>query len=186
MIFTPLKLYGAYCVDLERHEDDRGFFARAWCAREYEAIGLTPGLVQASVSFNKKNGTLRGMHFQVPPSAEIKIVRCTRGALYDVIVDLRPQSKTFLEWTAVELTAENGRALYIPQGFAHGFQTLANETEIFYQMSEFYAPECARGFRWNDPAIGIVWPEERARVISVRDREYEDFATSLTAPLHHV
>ena len=126
------------------------------------------------------------MHFQVPPSAEVKVVRCTRGALYDVIVDLRPQSKTFLEWVAVELTPENGRSLYIPQGFAHGFQTLENETEIFYQMSEFHAPECGRGFRWNDPAIGIVWPEARRRSISVRDSEYEDFEIGLTASFRHL
>lgn len=171
MIFTPTKLKGAFMIDLERHEDERGFFARAWCSREFEAQGLEARLVQSSVSFNKKKGTLRGMHFQVPPAAETKLVRCVRGRIYDVIVDLRPESDTFLQWVGVELTAENGRSLYIPKGFAHGFQTLAAETEVAYQMSEFYAPESSSGFRWNDPLIGLQWPSDE-RVISERDRGY--------------
>lgn len=182
MIFTSLKLAGAYLIDLEKYEDERGFFARAWCEQEYDAKGLNSRLVQASISYNKLKGTLRGMHFQIPPSAEIKVVRCTRGALYDVIVDLRPRSKTFLEWVGIELTPENGRSLYIPQGFAHGFQTLTHGTEIFYQMSEAYAPVCARGFRWDDPAIGIIWPEETCRTISARDGGYENFEKGHSAP----
>jgi dTDP-4-dehydrorhamnose 3,5-epimerase len=158
MKFSPTKLPGVWIVDLERREDERGFFARSWCRREFEDHGLNPNLVQCSVSFNQKKGTLRGMHYQIAPHEEAKLVRCTRGAIYDVAVDLRPASPAFGNWTAVELTADNGRALYIPEGCAHGFQTLADNTEAFYQMSEFYHPESARGIRWNDPALAIPWP----------------------------
>jgi len=174
MIFSETKLQGAFIIDPEKLEDDRGFFARSWCQREASAYGLHPQWVQCNVSFNRKKGTLRGMHYQCAPSEEAKLVRCTRGAIYDAIIDLRPASSTYRQWLGVELTAENRRMLYIPEGFAHGFLTLDDNTEIFYQMSEFYAPACARGVRWNDPAFGVQWPME-ASVISDKDRSYPDF-----------
>ncbi len=177
MIFTGLQLQGAFTIDPEALEDERGFFARTWCHREFEAHGLNPRLVQCSISFNKKRGTLRGMHYQVKPYQEAKLVRCCRGAIYDVIIDLRPDSLTFKRWQAFELTADSRRMLYVPEGFAHGFQTLEDKTEVFYQMSEFYAPECARGLRWNDPAFGIRWPSGDL-IISERDRSYPDFTLS--------
>lgn len=173
MRFIPTPLMGAYVIEPEKLEDNRGFFARTWCQKEFANQGLDSNLVQCSISFNKKRGTLRGMHFQVPPFAETKLVRCTQGAIYDVIVDLRSDSPTYLQWTAVELTASNRQALYIPKGFAHGFQTLEDDTEIFYQMSDFYAPEAARGFRWDDPTFKIQWVQE-VTVISDRDRTYKD------------
>jgi dTDP-4-dehydrorhamnose 3,5-epimerase len=171
MIFTETKLKGAYVIDLVKHEDERGFFARAWCADEFEKYGLNQRVVQCNISFNKKRGTLRGMHYQAAPYEEAKLVRCTRGALYDVIIDLRSDSPTFKEWFSVELTAQNHRALYVPEGLAHGFQTLVANTEVFYQMSEFFHPECARGVRWDDPAFGIVWPI-RKPIISDKDAEF--------------
>lgn len=174
MIFDETKLKGAFVIEPERVEDERGFFARTWCREEFRAHGLNSQLVQCNVSFNKKKGTLRGMHYQAAPHQEAKLVRCTMGAIYDVIVDLRPASATFREWVAVELTASNRRMLYIPEEFAHGFQTLEDGTEVFYQMSEVYAPECAGGVRWNDPAFHIEWPDD-ARVISARDQGYVDF-----------
>ena len=174
MYFTLTPLTGAYVIEAEILEDNRGFFARTWCQKEVAVHGLDSNLVQCSLSFNKKKGTLRGMHLQLPPFAETKLVRCTQGAIYDVIVDLRPNSPTYLRWTAVELTAQNHKALYIPQGFAHGFQTLEDNTEILYQMSEFYHPNSARGFRWNDPAFKITWLEE-VSMISDRDRTYADY-----------
>jgi len=178
MIFIETKLKGAYIVDIEPHEDERGFFARSWCAEEFEKHGLNPHLAQCNISFNKKRSTLRGMHYQVAPFAEAKLVRCTMGTIYDVIIDLRQDSPTFKEWYSVELTAENRRALYIPEGLAHGFQTLMDDTEVFYQMSEFYHPECARGVRWDDPEFDVAWPV-KAVVISEKDLHYE-FFNSLT------
>ena len=175
MIFTETELEGAFVIEPERLEDRRGFFARTWCQREFQAHGLNPRLVQCSISFNKKKGTLRGMHYQVPPYEETKLVRCTMGAIYDVIIDLRKHSRTFKRWVAVELTTQNRRALYIPEGLAHGFQTLEDNTEVFYQISEFYHPEASRGVRWNDPAFRIVWPNDII-VVSDKDREYPDFA----------
>ena len=174
MKFLPTKLPGIWIVDLEKHEDERGYFARSWCRSEFEKNGLNPNLVQCSVSFNHKKGTLRGMHHQIAPHEETKLVRCTRGAIYDVAVDLRRNSPTCKQWTAAELTSENGRALYIPEGFAHGFQTLADDTEVFYQMSDFYHPESARGIRWNDPALKIAWPFPDP-ILSARDKNYVDF-----------
>lgn len=174
MIFTETKLNGAFIIDPERHEDERGFFARSWCQREFAEHGLNPRLAQCNISFNKKKGTLRAMHFQTQPHAEAKLVRCTQGAIYDVIVDLRSNSATFKQWIAVTLTAENRRMLYIPEEFAHGFLTLENDTEVFYQMSEFYAPQAARGFRWDDPLFAISWPEP-VSIISQKDQQYEDF-----------
>ena len=147
MIFNETKLKGAFVIEPERLEDERGFFARTWCQREFEAHGLNPRLVQCSISFNKKKGTLRGMHYQVAPYEEARLVRCTMGAIYDVVLDLRPASSTCKQWVAVELTSENRRMLYIPGGLAHGFQTLKDNTEVFYQMSEFYQPEYVRGVR---------------------------------------
>jgi dTDP-4-dehydrorhamnose 3,5-epimerase len=174
MIFKETKLKGAFIIELERLEDDRGFFARSWCRNEFESYGLNQRLVQCNVSFNKQAGTLRGMHFQAAPHEEAKLVRCTAGAMYDVIVDLRQDSATYLQWVGQRLNASNRRMLYVPEGFAHGFLTLENDTEVFYQMSEFYAPECARGYRYNDPAFGIEWPND-VSVISERDRTYADF-----------
>jgi dTDP-4-dehydrorhamnose 3,5-epimerase len=174
MKFAETKLKGAFIIDPERLEDDRGFFARSWCQREAKRYGLEPEWLQCNISFNKNRGTLRGMHYQVAPFEEAKLVRCTMGAIHDVIVDLRPDSPTFRLWTAVELTAENRCMLYIPEGFAHGFLTLKDDTEIFYQMSEFYDPESARGVRFNDPAFGIAWPMGIS-VISDQDRNYPNF-----------
>lgn len=195
MIFTETKLKGAYVINIERLDDDRGFFARSWCQREFEAHGLNPRLVQCNISFNMKKGTLRGMHYQAAPYEEAKVVRCVRGSIYDVIIDIRPDSATYSQWIAVELSSPRFplpssisrlasessqlpayyRMLYIPEGFAHGFLTLEDNSEVFYQMSEFHAPDYAKGFRWNDPAFGIQWPSE-VKVISDRDRTYPDFS----------
>lgn len=174
MKFTETRLRGAYLVEPEPLEDERGFFARSWCQTEFEGHHLNPNLVQCNISFNKKKGTLRGMHYQVVPHEEVKLVRCTKGAIYDVIIDLRSDSFTFQQWTAVELTAENYKMLYIPEGFAHGFQSLTDDTELFYQMSEFYHPECAQGVRWNDPAFQIEWPLPEP-IIQEKDTQYLDF-----------
>jgi dTDP-4-dehydrorhamnose 3,5-epimerase len=174
MKFLPTKLPGVWIVDLEKHEDERGFFARSWCRREFEERGLNPNLVQCSVSFNHKKGTLRGMHYQIAPHEEARLVRCTRGAIYDVAVDLRPTSPTRKQWLAVELTADSGRALYIPEGFAHGFQTLSDNTEVFYQMSEFYFPELSRGILYCDPALAIPWPVANL-ILSRRDQAFSCF-----------
>lgn len=174
MKFIETSLKGTFIVEPDRIEDERGFFARTFCRHEFEKHGLNPNLVQCSTSFNKKKGTLRGMHYQVKPHEEVRLVRCTRGAMYDVILDLRVDSLTFKQWTAVELTAENRTLVYIPEGFAHGFQTLEDDTEVFYQMSEFYHPECARGIRWDDPKFGIKWPIKE-KVISRRDNSYGNF-----------
>jgi dTDP-4-dehydrorhamnose 3,5-epimerase len=174
MIFVPTALSGAFVIEPERHQDQRGFFARTWCAREFANHGLNPRLVQCSMSFNKRKGTLRGMHYQAVPYPEAKLVRCTMGAIYDVIIDLRPSSPTYKQHVGVELTAENRKMLYIPESFAHGFQTLADDNEVLYQMSEFYSPDHARGVRWNDPAFGIVWPPDNRMIID-RDRGYPDF-----------
>src|SRR5262245_57983104 len=174
MRFTQTKLKGAFIIEPEKLEDERGFFARSWCEREAAAYGLNPKWVQCNISFNKQKATLRGMHYQSAPSEEAKLVRCTMGAIYDVIIDLRPKSSTFRQWLAAELSAENRRMLYIPEGFAHGFLTLDHSAEIFYQMSEFYAPGYAKGVRWSDPAFTIVWPTDIC-VISDKDRNYPDF-----------
>ncbi len=176
MIFTETDLPGAYVLDLERREDDRGFFARAWCATELGDHGLETRLVQANVSFNERKGTLRGMHMQVAPHAEVKLIRATRGSVYDVIVDLRPDSPTFRRWTGVELSAVNGRALYVPEGFAHGYQTLEDGSETFYLVSEFYAPDAERGLRWNDPAFGIEWPDPEQAILSEKDASWPDWS----------
>lgn len=174
MIFTETKLAGVFEVHPEPHGDERGLFARTWCQAEFEDHGLSGRLVQCSTSFNARRGTLRGLHYQAAPFAEAKLVRCTAGAIYDVALDLRQGSPTFLEWHGAELNARNRHALYIPEGCAHGFLTLEDESEVFYQMSEFYRPESARGVRWNDPAFNIAWPGS-VEVISERDRMLPDF-----------
>jgi len=174
MIFHETKLSGVLEIHLEPQPDHRGFFARTWCRKEFEQYGLNARLVQCNLSFNARKGTLRGMHYQAPPNAESKTVRCIRGSIYDVVLDLRPQSPTFKEWVPIVLTAEKRNMVYIPEGCAHGFLTLEDQTEVFYQMSEFYHPESARGVRWDDPAFRIVWPDE-IKVISERDRRYPNF-----------
>jgi dTDP-4-dehydrorhamnose 3,5-epimerase len=174
MQFTAVELPGVYIIEPERLEDERGFFARIWCQQEFTAHQLDARLVQCNISFNSRRGTLRGLHYQIAPYEETKIVRCTMGAIYDVIVDLRPDSPTFKNWLAGELTATNRKMLYIPAGLAHGLQTLADNTEVFYQMSDFYHPECARGVRWDDIAFGISWPM-KPTAISPQDQQYPDF-----------
>jgi len=174
MTFHETRLRGVFEINPEPKADERGFFARTWCQKEFEAQGLRSSLVQCSVSFNRRKGTLRGMHYQAQPYAEAKLVRCTRGALYDVALDLRPESPTYKEWIAIVLTADKRNMIYVPEGCAHGFLTLADETEVFYQMSAFYNAEAARGARWDDPAFQITWPES-VEVISERDRTYPDF-----------
>lgn len=175
MIFTATELPDVVMVDLERRGDERGFFARAWCAREFAEAGLSTELVQCNLSFNESRGTLRGMHFQRAPHAEAKLVRCTRGAIFDVAIDLRPDSPTHGRWVGVELTADNRRALYVPEGFAHGYQTLVDGTETFYQVSEWYTPDFEGGVRWDDPAFGIEWPLPDDPVLSPKDASWPDY-----------
>jgi dTDP-4-dehydrorhamnose 3,5-epimerase len=174
MIFHATNVRGVLELEVEHKVDERGFFARTWCAEEFRKHGLNPNLMQCSISFNTRKGTLRGMHFQLPPFAESKLVRCTRGAVYDVVVDLRPKSSTFKQWTSVVLSADQRNMVYVPEGCAHGFLTLADCVEVFYQISEVYCPDCAAGVRWDDPAFRIKWPEAIA-VISERDRNYPNF-----------
>ena len=174
MIYRETKLHGVFEVSLQPNTDERGFFARSWCRDEFEQHGLNPALVQCNISFNKKEGTLRGMHYQLAPKAEDKIVRCLRGALFDAIIDLRPDSPTFLKHFTIELTAENRTMLYVPKGFAHGFITLEPDTEAFYLVTEYYAPDRERGLRYNDPKFGIQWPLEPV-VISDKDKNQPDF-----------
>ena len=175
MIFNESKLRGAFEIHLEPKPDERGFFARCWCQKEFERNNINLKLVQCSLSFNSCKGTLRGIHYQARPYAETKLVRCTRGAIYDVIVDLRPDSPTFKDWIAVVLTAEKHNMVCVPEGCGHGFLTLEDESEVFYQMSEFYSAGSALGVRWNDPAFQIDWPE-KVEVISERDQSYPNFA----------
>jgi len=175
MIFTETVLKDVLVIDIEPIKDIRGLFARTWCQREFEAKGLAVTWVQSSISVNSRRGTLRGMHYQVAPNEEVKLVRCTTGAIYDVIVDLRPSSPTYCQHVGITLSADNRRAVYIPKQFAHGFLTLQDNSEVSYHMSEFYAPESARGFRWDDPAFNINWPEA-IKVMSERDRTWPTFA----------
>ncbi len=169
MLITALLLPGAYAIEPEPAADERGFFARLWCAREFQARGLKTDFVQSSLSSNRRRGTLRGLHYQLPPHAERKLVRCIRGAAYDVIVDLRPESPTYLSWHACELTAENGRAVYIPEGVAHGFQTLVDDTELLYEITPFHSPAHSTGVRWNDGQLNIRWPLPQNPILSERD-----------------
>lgn len=181
MRFTPLKFDGAYVIDLEQRDDERGFFARTWCVTEFAALGLTTSIRQSSISFNARQGTLRGVHYQVAPDQETKVVRCTAGAIYDVLVDVREKSPTYGEWLAFELTARNRRQLYIPHGVAHGFQTLCDASEVLYQISTDYSEPSARGIRWNDPALRIQWPDPDSAIISQKDRSYRDFRSNSTS-----
>jgi dTDP-4-dehydrorhamnose 3,5-epimerase len=175
MRFTETKLNGAYVIDLERHEDDRGFFARAFCRREFAARGLDVVVAQVNVASNRRKGTLRGMHFQYPPAQESKLVRCTRGAMLDVVVDLRPESSTFLEDVAIELTEDNQRALFVPERCAHGYQTLCDGTDMLYLASEFYTPAAEGGLAYDDPRLAIRWPLPIS-LVSERDRRWPTFA----------
>jgi len=175
MLFTETDLQGAFVIDLEKVDDERGYFARAWCAREFGEHGLSTRIAQGNLSFNKHKATLRGMHYQVEPYAEVKLVRCVRGALLDVIIDLRPDAPTYKQWIGVELSAANGRMLYVPEGFAHGFQTLEDDTEAFYLVSEFYTPDAERGVRWDDPEFGIKWPHTNGLTISDKDASWPTF-----------
>jgi dTDP-4-dehydrorhamnose 3,5-epimerase len=174
MRFQPLPFAGAYLIEPELKVDERGFFARTWCRREFETHGIICDWVQCNTSFNRRRGTLRGLHYQVAPWQEAKLVRCTRGAIFDVIVDLRPWSPHCGAWQPFELTADNGRTLFIPEGFAHGFQTLADDTEVFYQMSREFHAEARRGVRWNDPALRIAWPACGERIMSPTDENLPD------------
>ena len=175
MRFTPTPLAGAHVVDIEPIGDERGMFARAWSEEEFRERELDARVAACNISFNVALGTLRGMHYQVEPHEEAKLVRCTAGAVYDVIVDLRRESDTYCRWFGIELTARNRTALFIPAGFGHGFQTLAPDSEVLYLMSAPYVPEAAAGVRWNDPVFGIAWPDAEVRVMSERDRTYPDF-----------
>jgi dTDP-4-dehydrorhamnose 3,5-epimerase len=175
VIFDETPLTGAFLLEPEPRIDERGSFMRLWCQREFQERGLETRAVQCSVSYNRRTGTLRGIHYQVEPYAEVKIVRCTRGSVFDVIIDLRPESPTYARHFAVVLSASSRTMLYVPRGFAHGFQTLEDDTEITYQMSEFYEPSSARGVRWNDPAFAIEWPLASAPIMNDRDATYPDF-----------
>jgi dTDP-4-dehydrorhamnose 3,5-epimerase len=174
MIFTESKLQGAFLIDIERREDSRGFFARAFCQHEFESHGLKPVIAQANIAFNHKAGTLRGMHFQYPPAAETKLVRCTRGAILDIIVDLRPESSTYLQHIAVELSEDNSRALYVPERFAHGYQVLRDKTETSYQVGEFYTPGSEGGLLFDDPRLELQWPLA-VTAISEKDQQWKSF-----------
>jgi dTDP-4-dehydrorhamnose 3,5-epimerase len=174
VIFKGLPLQGAFLIDIELRQDDRGMFARVFCAREFEAQGLNPRIVQCNVSTNLRRGTLRGMHFQRAPFAEVKIVRCTRGALYDVIIDIRPASPTYLKWFSVELTEESHRMIYVPEGFAHGYQALTDGCEAFYMVTQFYSPEHEGAIRWDDPLFCIPWPV-MPPFLSPKDASHGDF-----------
>lgn len=177
MRFIETPLQGSFVIELEKKVHNRGYFARTWCVREMEDHNLESRVAQCSTSFNKEKGTLRGMHFQAEPFAEVKIVRCTRGAIFDVIVDLRSDSPTYLKWFGETLSEQDGTMIYVPKGFAHGFQTLEDETEVFYQISDFHRPEAARGARWDDPAFSIQWPAAANRIISDRDDSYPDLSS---------
>lgn len=182
MRFLRADVAGAFIIEQDRHEDERGFFARTWSVDELAALGLEAHLEQCSVSHNRRRGTLRGLHFQLPPVAEVKVVRCTRGALFDVCADLRPDSPTFRRWFGAELTGDNGRAMYVPRGCAHGFLTLEDETDIEYQISAPHVEGRARGVRWNDPLLNVAWPAP-VIVISDRDRTYADLDVAGLAEL---
>jgi len=174
MVFTQTKLSGAYIIDIDPMEDERGFFARTFCREEFAEHGLSLNVAQCNLSHNLKKGTLRGMHYQVAPWQEAKLVSCVAGSIYDVVLDLRKDSPTYCQWIAVELSARSHRMLYVPEKFAHGFQTLEDHSDVFYQISEFYTPQAARGVRWDDPAFAVQWPDG-PRIISERDRKYPDF-----------
>jgi dTDP-4-dehydrorhamnose 3,5-epimerase len=182
MIFTKTQLDGVCIVELEKREDERGFFARAWCKEEFEAHGLNAQWVQANVACTKKKGTLRGLHYQLAPYDEAKLVHCPKGAVFDVAVDLRPSSPHFRQWVGIELSEDNHKLLYVSQGFAHGYQTLTNNTQLFYLVSQFYAADCERGVRWDDPSFGIEWPEIGEKVVSEKDKSWPAFGDGNVSP----
>lgn len=177
MKFTKTGIDGAYVIEIEPHCDDRGFFARAWCHREFETMGIQFNFVQSNIAFSKKKGTLRGMHFQKAPHAEAKFLRCVRGAVFDVMIDLRPDSPTFKKWFGIELTADNHKMVFIPEGFAHGYLTTVDDTEVFYLVSAFYSPDAEGGVRWDDPAFGVKWPMTGNLIISEKDRSLPYFSS---------
>ena len=174
MIFTETKLKGAYIIGIEKHEDERGFFARSWCKREFQEIGLNTNILQSNIAFSKRRGTLRGLHYQTKPYEETKFIRCTKGIVYDTIIDLRPESSTYKKWVGIDLAEDNYRMLYVPEGFAHGYVTLTDNVEVSYQVSQFYALRYERGIRYNDPAFGINWPID-ILVISDKDKSWPDY-----------
>jgi dTDP-4-dehydrorhamnose 3,5-epimerase len=180
MIFTPTRLADAYLIDVERHEDERGFLARTFCEREFAEHGLEMPIIQSSTIYSPTRGTLRGLHFQEAPHREAKLVRCTRGSIFVVIVDLRPESTSWRGWLGTELTDRNQRLVYVPKGFAQGYQTLEDDTEVLYHMSHHYVPEAAAGVRWDDPAFGIAWPAAEQRLISDRDQQWPDYSRVAT------
>lgn len=177
MIFNEIKLHGAYVIELEKLGDHRGFFARSWDVNEFKKYNLNPNIVQCNISFSKNSGTLRGLHYQVKPFEESKVIRCTQGKIFDVIVDLRSNSKTYKNWFGIELSQENHKMLYVPEGFAHGFQSLEDNTEIFYQVSQFYTPKAECGIHWNDPTFNIKWPIEE-KIITEKDNSWKQFDES--------
>jgi dTDP-4-dehydrorhamnose 3,5-epimerase len=175
MIFKAIPLDGAFVIELEKHQDDRGYFARTFCQLELGNRGLNPNIAQANTALSHLKGTLRGMHYQSEPYAEIKLVRCIRGAVFDVIIDLRPDSSSYCKWFGIELTADNSKMVYVPKGFAHGYQTLMDNTEVSYLVSQFFTPEFEKGVRWNDKRFGISWPEDKKVLLSDKDRAWPDF-----------
>ena len=176
MKFTETGLKGAFVIEMETREDERGFFARAFCRKEFESHGLSPDIVQSNISFNKTRGTLRGMHYQIKPHEEVKMIRCTRGAVYDVIIDLRKGSPTHKQWISMELTEDNYKMLYIPEGFAHGYITLKDKSDVFYLVTQFYAPGFESGVRYNDPVFGIQWPKDvPVTLVTEKDRTWPDY-----------
>lgn len=178
MIFCETQLKGAFIIEIDPKHDTRGFFARAWCAKELEAYKLRSDFVQCNISFSPNEGILRGLHYQKPPYQEVKLIRCTQGAIYDVIVDLRSESPTYLQWFGIELNSQNRRSLYVPEGFAHGFQTLEDNSEVCYPVTQFYTPDAEAGVRWDDPLFAIEWPEADPRIISDKDRCWPDHGIS--------
>ena len=178
MIFNETKLKNAFIIEIERSEDERGFFARAWDNKKFEEHDLNSKLVQCNISFNKKKGTLRGMHYQLPPYAESKLIRCTKGKIFDVIIDMRTRSETFTKWISVELSDINHKMIYVPEGFAHGFQTLEDNTEVFYQVTKEYSPSHEGGLRWDDSVFGIKWPLDQ-KIISEKDSTWKPFESGI-------
>lgn len=178
MIFNETKLAGSFVIEIELLQDERGFFARAWCEKEFQDRGLKTSFVQCNISRGKKSGTIRGLHYQAPPCEEAKLIRCTKGAIHDVIIDLRSDSPTRFQWVGVELTADNHKMLYVPEGFAQGFQTLEDDIEVSYPVTQFYTPKYERGIRWDDPTFAIEWPEAETRLVSEKDMAWPDYADS--------
>lgn len=176
MIFHRTRLSGAYIIEIEKRMDNRGFFARSFCRQEFDKHGLNPDIMQTNIGFSQSRGTLRGLHYQLPPHAETKLIRCTDGSLYDVILDLRPSSRTFKEWMGIELSSRNYKMLYVPGGFAHGYLTLEDNTEVLYQVSEYYSPDSERGIRWNDKNFAIEWPTMENLIISEKDQQWPDWS----------